>query len=164
MITNGKPEKDKRVAANSPKGAKTTAQKAKAARASASGKVSIDTIRDFGIIKAASKKPSDKQYTEKAKSLAAAKKLTPTKAKQFYYGGPDMVTKASVKKVDSDAYNLLAKKAKAAGLKGTDATAAINKALKAVSTRMTNDRQRTASRGEAIVRRESKKRKNTDLS
>jgi hypothetical protein len=37
MITNGKPEKDKRVAANSPKGAKTTAQKAKAARAMASG-------------------------------------------------------------------------------------------------------------------------------
>jgi hypothetical protein len=33
MITNGKPEKDKRVAANSPKGAKSTAQKAKAARA-----------------------------------------------------------------------------------------------------------------------------------
>jgi hypothetical protein len=28
------------------------------------------------------------------------------------------VTKASVKRVDSDAYNLLAKRAKAAGLKG----------------------------------------------
>lgn len=164
MITNGKPEKDKRVAANSPKGAKTTAQKAKAARASASGKISMDTIKKVGIVKGLGQRPSDKKYSEKAKSLAAAKKLTPTKSKQFYSAGPTMVTKASVKKVDSDAYNLLAKKAKAAGLKGSDATAAINKALKAVSTRMTNDRQRTASRGEAIVRRESKKRKNTNLS
>jgi ElaB/YqjD/DUF883 family membrane-anchored ribosome-binding protein len=74
-----------------------------------------------------------------------------------------MVTKASVKKVDADAYNLLAKRAKAAGLKGKDADAAIQKAIKAVSTRMTNDRERTASRGEFIARRESKKRKNTDL-
>jgi hypothetical protein len=78
-------------------------------------------------------------------------------------GGPAMVTKASVKKVDSDAYNLLAKRAKAKGLKGKDANAAIGKAIKGVSNRMKNDRQRTASRGEAIVRRESKKRKNTDL-
>ena len=165
MIGNEKKKvtSNKSKASNSKEGAKTTAQKAKAARASASGKISIDTIKDFGIVKAMSKKPSDKEYSEKAKSLSAAKKLTPTKSKEFYYGGPAMVTKASVKKVDSDAYNLLAKRAKAAGLKGADATAAINKALKAVSTRMTNDRQRTASRGEAIVRRESKKRKNTDL-
>ena len=75
-----------------------------------------------------------------------------------------MVTKATAKKVDLDAYNLLAKKAKAAGLKGKDAEVAIQKALKAVSTRMTNDRQRTASRGEFIARRERKKRQNTDLS
>jgi hypothetical protein len=34
---------------------------------------------------------------------------------------------------------------------------------KPVSTRMTNDRQRTASRGEAIVRREAKKRSGTNL-
>jgi hypothetical protein len=139
----------------------STAAKAKAARAKASGKVEIDTIKKEGFF--SGKKPSDAKYTRKANVLASNKKLTPTKAKDLYSGGPTMVTKASVKKVDSDAYNLLAKKAKAAGLKGADATAAINKALKAVSTRMTNDRQRTASRGEAIARRESKKRKNTDL-
>jgi hypothetical protein len=150
-------------ASNSKAGAKTTVQKAKEARAKASGKVEIDTIKKVGIVKGLGQRPSDKKYSEKAKSLGAAKKLTPTKSKQFYLGGPEMVTKGAVKKVDSDAYDLLAKKAKAAGLKGADATAAINKALKAVSTRMTNDRQRTASRGEAIARRESNKRKNTNL-
>ena len=141
----------------------TTAAKAKAARAKASGKVTIDTIKKQGVVEGLGSKPSDKKYSRQATVLAKAGKLTPTKAKDFYLGGPTMVTKASVKKVDADAYNLLAKKAKAAGLKGADATAAINKALKAVSTRMTNDRQRTASRGEFIARRESKKRKNTDL-
>ena len=40
---------------------------------------------------------------------------------------------------------------------------AVDKAFKTVSTRMTNDRQRTASRGEAIVRREAKKRSNKNL-
>ena len=163
MITNGKPEKDKRVAANSPKGAKSTTEKAKAARASASGKVTIDTIKKQGVVEGLGSKPSDKKYSRQAVVLAKAKKLTPTKSKDFYLGGPTMVTKASVKKVDADAYNLLSKRAKAAGLKGKEAEVAISKALKAVSTRMTNDRQRTASRGEAIVRRESKKRKNTNL-
>ena len=153
----------KKVASNSPKGAKTTEQKAKEARAMASGKIEIGTIKKQGFIEKLGSRPSDKKYSQKTKSLSAAKKLTPTESKNFYMAGPTMVTKASVKKVDSDAYNLLAKKAKAAGLKGADATAAINKALKAVSTRMTNDRQRTASRGEAIARRESNKRKNTNL-
>ena len=142
---------------------KSTAEKAKAARAKASGKITIDTIKKQGVVEGLGSRPSDKKYSRQATVLAKADKLTPTKSKRFYMAGPEMVTKASVKKVDADAYNLLAKKAKAAGLKGEDATAAINKALKAVSTRMTNDRQRTASRGEFIVRRESKKRKNTDL-
>ena len=140
---------------------KSTAEKAKAARAKASGKVEIKPIKKEGFF--SGKKPSEAKYTRKANVLANAKKLTPTRAESLYAGGPKMVTKASVKKVDADAYNLLAKRAKAAGLKGKDADAAIQKAIKTVSTRMTNDRQRTASRGEAIARRESKKRKNTDL-
>jgi hypothetical protein len=141
----------------------STAAKAKAARAKASGKVTIDTIKKQGIVEGLGSRPSDKKYSRQANVLAKAGKLTPTKSKDFYLGGPTMVTKASVKKVDADAYNLLAKRAKAAGLKGKDAEAAIQKAIKAVSSRMTNDRQRTASRGEAIARRESKKRKSTDL-
>jgi hypothetical protein len=159
MITNGKPEKDKRVAANSAKGAKTTAQKAKAARDKASG------TREVRLYKPQSIKEGlgveDIKVSRAAKSLAKAGKVISARGNAGTLGVTNVV---KVKKVDSDAYNLLAKKAKAAGLKGSDATAAINKALKAVSTRMTNDRQRTASRGEAIVRRESKKRKNTNLS
>jgi hypothetical protein len=143
---------------------KSTAAKAKAARAKASGKVEIDTIKKQGIVERLGSRPSDKKYSRKANVLANAKKLTPTKVEKFYMAGPNMVSKASAKKVDVDAYNLLAKKAKAAGLKGKDAEVAIQKALKAVSTRMTNDRQRTASRGEFIARRERKKRQNTDLS
>jgi ElaB/YqjD/DUF883 family membrane-anchored ribosome-binding protein len=141
----------------------STAAKAKAARAKASGKVEIDTIKKQGIVERLGSRPSDKKYSRQANVLAKADKLTPTKSKRFYMAGPEMVTKASVKKVDADAYNLLAKKAKAAGLKGKDAEAAIQKAIKAVSTRMTNDRQRTASRGEAIARREERKRRNTNL-
>ena len=141
----------------------STAAKAKAARAKASGKVTIDTIKKQGIVEGLGSRPSDKKYSRQANVLANAKKLTPTKVEKFYMAGPDMVSKASAKKVDVDAYNLLAKRAKAAGLKGKDAEAAIQNAIKAVSSRMTNDRQRTASRGEAIARRESKKRKNTDL-
>ena len=143
---------------------KSTAAKAKAARAKASGKVEIDTIKKQGVVERLKSRPSDKKYSRKANVLANAKKLTPTKVEKFYVAGPNMVSKASAKKVDVDAYNLLAKRAKAAGLKGKDAEAAIQKAIKAVSTRMTNDRQRTASRGEFIARRERKKRQNTDLS
>jgi hypothetical protein len=51
MITNGKPEKDKRVAANSPKGAKSTAQKAKAARAMASGTQQINVRKKQALQK-----------------------------------------------------------------------------------------------------------------
>ena len=149
------------MAKNKPMGTKEAAKKT---RSKASGKVEIDTIKKVGFVKNLGQKPSDKKYSRKAKILDKAEKLKPTKAKQFYYGGDAMVTKASVKTVDSDAYNLLAKRAKAAGLKGKSAEAAISKALKTVSTRMSNDRNRTANRAEAIARREAKKRKNTNLS
>ena len=149
------------MAKNKPMGTKEAAKKT---RSKASGKVEIDTIKKVGFVKSLGQKPSDKKYSRKAKVLGKAEKLKPTKAKQFYYGGDAMVTKASVKTVDSDAYNLLAKRAKAAGLKGKSAEAAISKALKTVSTRMSNDRNRTANRAEAIARREAKKRKNTNLS
>jgi ElaB/YqjD/DUF883 family membrane-anchored ribosome-binding protein len=53
--------------------------------------------------------------------------------------------------VDLDAYDILAKRAKLAGLKGKSAEAAISKALKTVSTRMSNDRNRTANRAEVLL-------------
>ena len=160
MITNGKPEKDKRVAANSPKGAKTTAQKAKAARAMASGTKKINVSKQRSVAEAllsSAKMPVGRN----ARILAKAGKVIKVTAKQGMSG--PYAEKATVKKVDIDAYDLLAKQAKAAGLKGKEAETAISRAIKKVSTRMTNDRQRTASRGEAIVRREAKKRSGTNL-
>jgi hypothetical protein len=141
----------------------STKEAAKKARSKASGKVEIDTIKKVGFVKALGQRPSDKKYSRKAKVLGKAGKLTATKTDRFYYAGPEMVTKASVKKVDSDAYNVLAKRAKAAGLKGKDAKAAINKSIKSVSTRMANERERTATRAEGISRRETKKRRSTRL-
>ena len=148
------------MAKNKPMGTKEAAKKA---RSKASGKVEIDTIKKVGFVKSLGQKPSDKKYSRKAKILGKAEKLKPTKAKQFYYGGDAMVTKASVKTVDSDAYNLLAKRAKAAGLKGQDAKIAISKSLNAISRQMQTDRGRSATRAEGIAKREQKKRRNTDL-
>jgi hypothetical protein len=148
------------MAKNKPMGTKEAAKKA---RSKASGKVEIDTIKKVGFVKSLGQKPSDKKYSRKAKIIDRAEKLKPTKYKQFYYGGDAMVTKASVKTVDSDAYNLLAKRAKAAGLKGRDAKIAISKSLNAISRQMETDRGRSATRAEGIAKREQKKRRNTDL-
>ena len=148
------------MAKNKPMGTKEAAKKA---RSKASGKVEIDTIKKVGFIKNLGQKPSDKKYSRKANVIDRAAKLKPTTYKQSYYGGDAMVTKASVKTVDSDAYNLLAKRAKAAGLKGRDAKIAISKSLNAISRQMETDRGRSATRAEGIAKREQKKRRNTDL-
>jgi NAD(P)H-flavin reductase len=149
------------MAKNKPMGTKEAAKKA---RSKASGKVEIDTIKKVGFVKSLVQKPSDKKYSRKAKVLdAVTGELKPTKYKKFYARGPVMVTKASVKRVDSDAYNLLAKRAKAAGLKGQDAKIAISKSLNAISRQMETDRGRSATRAEGIAKREQKKRRNTDL-
>jgi len=158
-----------KVAANSKAGAKSTEQKAKEARAMASGKISfkVGGVRQYG----GTPTKYEKENARKVSATYALKDnnrknvdVKETKDKTKLMSGMAKVYKVTAPKVDADAYNVLAKKAKAAGLTGSDADAAISKAMKAVSTRMRNDRQRTASRGEAIVRRESKKRKNTDLS
>jgi hypothetical protein len=159
MITNGKPEKDKRVAANSPKGAKSTAEKAKAARASASGTKEIKIYKSPSVKDQLLTTP-DKKINRGVRVLARAKKVISTRDNAGSLGVDDV---AKVKKVDADAYNVLSKLAKGKALKGAEAEKAIQRAYKTVSTRMTNDRQRTASRGEAIVRRESKKRSGTNL-
>ena len=138
----------------------STAAKAKAARAKASGTKKINVRKQRSIVQELT---SDKQSVGRnARVLSKAGKVIKVTAKQGMGGPYD--EKAKVKKVDLDAYDILAKKAKAAGLKGKDAEAAISKAIKGVSSRMKNDRQRTASRGEFIARRERKKRQNTDLS
>jgi hypothetical protein len=156
-----------KVAANSKAGAKSTEQKAKEARAMASSKVTykIANVRmsnpETKYEKANQAKVSATESISKSnrKNVDIQKSKGATRLGGGFFG----VLKVTTPKVDVDAYNVLAKRAKAAGLKGSDADAAIDKALKAVTNRMKNDRQRTASRGEAIVRRETKKRRNTNL-
>jgi hypothetical protein len=132
--------------------------------------------------KEAAKKAKDKAYgtkevriykKTKLKDIVADKASVNRRAKilgnsgkviSTRYGGILGSTKlAKIKKTDVDAYDLLAKRAKAAGLKGKDAKVAISKAIKGVSTRMANERGRTATRAEGIARRETKKRRNTRL-
>jgi hypothetical protein len=150
---------DKRVAANSPKGAKSTAEKAKAANAMAYGTKQIK-VRSYKNLadELTSTKP---RANRNAKILGKAGKVIKVTSKQGVSG--PYGEKATVKRVDLDAYDLLSKQAKASGLKGKEAEAAISKALGKVSTRMTNDRQRTAARGKAILNRQAKKRQSINL-
>ena len=128
------------------------------------------------------KKAKDKAYgTEEVriykktnvKDIVAAKASVNRRAKILVnagkvistgYGGVLGTTKlAKSKKTDVDAYNLLAKRAKAKGLKGKEAEAAIEKAFKSTARTIKTERSRTATRGQGMVNRQSKKRKNTDL-
>ena len=136
----------------------STTAKAKAARNKASGTREVRLYKEQGIKEGLG--VADIKVSRGAKVLAKANKVISSRDNAGTFGKKNVV---KVKKVDSDAYNILSKRAKAAGLKGKEAEAAIQKAFKTVSTRMTNDRQRTASRGEAIVRREAKKRSNKNL-
>lgn len=139
----------------------STAAKAKAARAQASGTkvINVNKQQSLGSEIVSGSNP---QVGRNAKVLDRAGKVIKLTGKRSM-SGELYDRKITVKKVDLDAYDLLAKKAKAVGLRGKEAETAIARALKTVSSRMTNDRQRTASRGEAIARRESKKRSGTNL-
>jgi len=116
-------------------------------KASTAGKIAKTVkkvmVDPTSVLSKATKSKASKQLTGDKAAEAMRKRTSPKGVKEYEKG---------------------AKKAKSAGLKGMEADAAIEKALKNVATRMRNDRQRTASRGEAIVRREKKKRMNTDLS
>ena len=137
----------------------TNAEKAKKARDAASGTTEIKIY----------KKSTAKNYFENAdrkvnrgpRVLAKEGKVISTRDNAGLMGTKEV---AKVKKVDAAAYNVLSKLAKGKALKGAEAEAAIQKAFKTVSTRMGNDRDRTASRAEFIAKRESKKRSGTNLS
>jgi len=137
----------------------STVAKAKAARAKASGTTEVKIYKKSGFRDYLENK--DRKVNRGVRVLAKEKKIISTRDNAGSMGTDNV---AKVKKVDADAYNVLSKLAKGKALKGAEAEAAIQKAMKTVSTRMKNDRDRTASRGEAIVRREKKKRMNTELS
>ena len=71
--------------------------------------------------------------------------------------------KYQVKKSDLEVYAMLSKLAKGKGLKGNKAEEAIQKVFQAVANTVSTERKRTLTRAEGITKRESNKRKNTNL-
>ena len=95
------------------------------------------------------------------KVLGKAGKIIKITAKQGMSDTYD--EKATVKKSDLEVYDMLSKLAKGKGLKGKEAEAAINKVFKAVANPASTERKRTLTRAEGITKRQSNKRKNTNL-
>jgi hypothetical protein len=137
----------------------TIAQKAKLARSKASGTKEVEIRKKPSLLEdiSGTRMPASR----KAKVLKEAGKVRKIVADQGMAGPYN--ERIVVKKVDSDAYDVLSNLAKGKALKGAEAEKAIQKAYKTVASRMQNDRNRTASRAEFIARRESKKRSNTNL-
>jgi hypothetical protein len=139
----------------------TIAEKAKLARDKASGTKKINVNKKRSIVGEILGEPST--VGRNVRVLNRAGKVQKVTGK-VSMSGELYDKKATVKKVDADAYDMLSKLAKGKALKGAEAERAIQKAFKIVAPRMKNDRERTASRAEFIARRESKKRGNTNLS
>ena len=137
----------------------TIAQKAKLARSKASGTKEVEIRKKPSLLEdiSGTRMPASR----KAKVLKEAGKVRKIVADQGMSGPYN--ERIVVKKVDSDAYDVLSNLAKGKALKGAEAEKAIQKAYKTVASRMQNDRNRTASRAEFIARRESNKRSNTNL-
>ena len=120
--------------------------------------------KELGILKNLTTKPTDRKNTRKYEVL---KKAGAVKAEKMKYlsaaSEKPSPVKYAVSRPDSDTYNLLAKRAKAKGLKGAEAKAAIEKAFKSTARTVKTERERTVTRAKGVVNRQSKKRKNTDL-
>ena len=134
------------------------AEKAKLARDKASGTRKIPIDKKEGFVKSLKREVLEGKnppVSREAKVLSRAGKLNPNLI--------DYNNNVTVKKVDSDAYRLLSNLAKGKALKGVEAEKAIQKAFKAVARTAGAERQRTAIRGEAQVKRGKEKRSNTNL-
>ena len=138
----------------------TIAEKAKKARDAASGTKKINVNKKQNLMQELNEEKMSPNRNFKV--LSKAGKVSKITGEISSLGKP-YNQKATVKKVDADAYDMLSKLAKGKALKGAEAEKAIQKAYKVVASRMQNDRNRTASRAEFIVKRESNKRSNTNL-
>jgi hypothetical protein len=120
--------------------------------------------KELGVLKNLNTRPSDRKNTRKYEVL---KKAGAVKAEKLRYlsvaNEKPSPVKYAVSRPDSDTYNLLAKRAKAKGLKGKEAKAAIEKAFKSTARTVKTERERSVTRAKGVVNRQSKKRKNTDL-
>ena len=134
------------------------AEKAKLARDKASGTRKIPMDKKEGYLKGLKREVltgKNPPVNREAKVLAKAGKINSTSV--------DYSNNITVKKVDSDAYRLLSNLAKGKALKGAEAEKAIQKVFKSVARTAGAERQRTATRGEAQVKRGKEKRSNTNL-
>jgi len=138
---------------------KSLAEKAKLARDKASGTKEVNVDKKRSIAKEILGEPLT--ASRKAKVLNKAGKVRKIVADQGMSGPYN--ERIVVKKVDSDAYDMLSNLAKGKALKGVEAERAIQKAYKAVARTAGAERQRTATRGAAQVKRGSEKRSNTNL-
>ena len=134
-------------------------QKAKIARDKASGTKEVQIRKQPSILEdiSGTRMPASR----KAKVLNKAGKVRKVVADQGMAGPYN--ERIVVKKVDSDAYDMLSNLAKGKALKGVEAERAIQKAYKAVARTAGAERQRTATRGESQVKRGKEKRSNTNL-
>jgi len=149
---------------NTPKSTESQARKA-AKKAYGKKELKVNDYLAFGNLSKKERKNQNKMDKISAIRSSGTSKPEIKDTGKYTKGGawPAKKLKVTVSKVDSDAYNILKKKAKAAGLSGVDADIAISKALKVVAPRMKSERSRTATRAKGIANREQKKRSNTDL-
>ena len=135
-------------------------QKAKLAKEKASGTKEINVNKKQNLMQELNEEKMSPNRNFKV--LSKAGKVSKITGEISSLGKP-YNQKATVKKVDSDAYDMLSKLAKGKALKGVEAERAIQKAFKAVARTAGAERQRTATRGAAQVKRGSEKRSNTNL-
>lgn len=139
-------------------------QSAKEARAKASGKTTSTFVakKEKGEDGRMYSTPErDKARTLKAAGKGTIKPQTAKESKRYLAGFEGEYTKGAEKGmatgrskiVNSDAYDTLARLADNNNLKGKARDKAIKSALKVVSQRMQSDRNRTATRAEAVEKR-----------
>ena len=139
---------------------KSLAEKAKLARDKASGTKQINVDKKRSLAKEILGEPLT--AGRNVRVLTRAGKVQKVTG-EMGMSGELYGKKATVKKVDADVYDMLSKLAKGKALKGAEAEKAIQKAFKAVARTAGAERQRTATRGAAQVKRGSEKRSNTNL-
>ena len=147
----------------------STSDSAKSAREKAYGKKTVYVDKPFkaeGSNKKVSTPDLKKAKALKKQGKATIQNISKKEAyKNFESTRPaKTMAKAKYSNVDSDAYDLLMKRAQNAGLTPAQTKKAISQALKATARQMGSERSRTATRATGIEKREAKKKINKFMS
>ena len=118
------------------------------------------TSAEYNKAKALEKAKKTKIKGATAKDVMREYEADKSDAKKIAKG----VAKARYSNVDSDAYDLLMKRAQAAGMSASQTKKAISQALKSTARQIGSERSRTATRGTGIANREAKKKMNKFIS